>query len=196
MAFLNSLGPALERQEGEGIYNYAMFSKRKEGNQISVFIAVGANLPDGWGAPAVETCQAACRAIANLDGVSKVVLSRWFSSAPVPASDQPRYVNGIVRAQCCLAPEVLIRRLQAIEQSMGRVRSAPNAARTLDLDIIDMGGITLSSSALVLPHPRAHLRAFVLLPLRDVAPDWVHPRLGQGVDELIRALPAQDIRPL
>ena len=86
--------------------------------------------------------------------------------------------------------------LQALEDAVGRVRSAPNAARSLDLDIIDMDGATLSLPNLVLPHPRAHLRAFVLFPLRDVAPGWVHPALGLGVDALIRALPPQDIRPL
>jgi 2-amino-4-hydroxy-6-hydroxymethyldihydropteridine diphosphokinase len=173
-----------------------MFSKRKEGNQISVFIGVGANLPDRAGAPAVQTCEAACRAIARLPGLSQTLRSRWFSSAPVPQSDQPRYINGVIRAQCSLAPAALIGALQALEQSMGRVRSAPNAARTLDLDIIDMDGLTLSSPELTLPHPRTHLRAFVLLPLRDVAPDWVHPTLGLGVNALLGALPRQDIRPL
>jgi 2-amino-4-hydroxy-6-hydroxymethyldihydropteridine diphosphokinase len=75
------------------------------------------------------------------------------------------------------------------------VRGEPNAARPLDLDIIDMGGQKRAAPDPVLPHPRAHERAFVLLPLRDVAPHWVHPVLGTPIDELIAHLPSQDIRP-
>ncbi len=95
-----------------------------------------------------------------------------------------------------IAPEALLDALQGIELRAGRVRGAPNASRTLDLDIIDMGGLLRESPDPILPHPRAHMRAFVLLPLRDVAPGWVHPRLGCSVDSLIEALPPQDISPV
>ncbi len=94
------------------------------------------------------------------------------------------------------APEALLAELQAIERRAGRVRGAVNAARTLDLDIVDMNGLRRCAPDPVLPHPRAHLRAFVLLPLRDVAPDWIHPVLGARVGTLLEALPPQDIRPL
>jgi 2-amino-4-hydroxy-6-hydroxymethyldihydropteridine diphosphokinase len=80
------------------------------------------------------------------------------------------------------------------------VRGAPNAARTLDLDIIDCNGairdVGPDGAGPVLPHPRAHERAFVLLPLRDLAPEWRHPTLGRRVAELVAALPSQDIGPL
>jgi 2-amino-4-hydroxy-6-hydroxymethyldihydropteridine diphosphokinase len=71
-----------------------------------------------------------------------------------------------------------------------------NAARTLDLDIVAMDGLVREAPDPQLPHPRAHLRAFVLLPLRDVAPGWVHPVLGRRVEALLAALPPQDIRPV
>jgi 2-amino-4-hydroxy-6-hydroxymethyldihydropteridine diphosphokinase len=126
--------------------------------------------------------------------VRAACVSRWYSSAPVPASDQPRFINGVVRFEAAIDPAGLLAMLQAMEAAAGRVRGVPDAARTLDLDIIDMGGLVRDAPDPVLPHPRAHVRAFVLWPLRDVAPDWVHPRTGARLGELMAGLPAQDIR--
>ena len=134
--------------------------------------------------------------MAALDGISRVVRSRWFSSAPVPPSGQPRYVNGVLRTECALAPGVLLFALQGIEREAGRERSVPDAARTLDLDIIDAAGLVRSDADLTLPHPRAHLRGFVLYPLRDVAPDWVHPASQLTVQALLAGLAANDTMPL
>ncbi len=121
------------------------------------------------------------------------VRSRWYSTAPIPPSGQPRYVNAVLRLITAEAPAALLRRLAAIEGTFGRVRTAPDAARTLDLDIIDMEGLVRTAPDPILPHPRAHLRGFVLYPLRDVAPDWVHPVSGLTIDALISTLPPQDI---
>ncbi len=114
----------------------------------------------------------------------------------MPASDQPRYINAVLRLACAAPPSDLLAALQAIEQGAGRQRSLPNAARTLDLDIIDAGGLVQQDARLTLPHPRAHLRRFVLQPLRDVAPGWRHPLTGAPVDALLAALPHADIHPL
>jgi 2-amino-4-hydroxy-6-hydroxymethyldihydropteridine diphosphokinase len=159
-------------------------------------ISIGANLPGEDGASPLAQCERALRDLAALPGLTLLARSRWYSSAPVPMSDQPRYVNGVAGLAGDIAPEVLLGALQAIEARAGRVRGAPNAARTLDLDIIDMAGTVRAAADPILPHPRAHLRAFVLLPLREVAPRWVHPVLGQGVDALIAGLGAQDIAAL
>ncbi len=134
--------------------------------------------------------------MAELPGLSAAVCSRWFSSAPIPRSDQPRYINGVLRAEGKVAPEALLAALQRLELAEGRVRSVANAPRTLDLDIVAMGDLRRLAPDPILPHPRAHLRAFVLLPLRDVAPAWVHPDLQTPLAELIAALPPQDIRPV
>jgi 2-amino-4-hydroxy-6-hydroxymethyldihydropteridine diphosphokinase len=141
-------------------------------------------------------CERAVRAVAGLAYVEGCTVSRWYSTAPVPPGPQPRYINGVVRCAGAVEPERLLADLHALERAAGRVRGAPNAARTLDLDIIDMHAIVRAAPDPILPHPRAHERAFVLYPLRDVAPDWVHPRLRLSIAALIAALPPQDIFPL
>jgi 2-amino-4-hydroxy-6-hydroxymethyldihydropteridine diphosphokinase len=135
-----------------------------------------------------------------LPGMHLIGLSRWFQSAPIPASDQPFYVNAIASlrddAGVGIDPSVLLTRLMEIEAACGRQRGAPNAARTLDLDIIAIGDLVRAAPDPILPHPRAHLRAFVLAPLVDVAPNWVHPVLALPPAALLAALPPQQIRPL
>ncbi len=84
----------------------------------------------------------------------------------------------------------------AVETACGRQRSVANAARTLDLDIIAIGNLVRDEPDPILPHPRAHLRAFVLAPLADVAPGWVHPVLGRTAIDLLANLPRQDIKPM
>lgn len=156
-----------------------------------ILVAIGANLSGAGGATPRETCEAAARALTELPGARLESVSRWYETVPVPASDQPNYVNGVVRLARVpnfgLSPESLLSTLQAIEARFGRRRAEANAARTLDLDLIDMDGLVRSAPDPILPHPRAHLRAFVLMPLLDVAPDWVHPSIGETGRALLRA---------
>jgi 2-amino-4-hydroxy-6-hydroxymethyldihydropteridine diphosphokinase len=127
-------------------------------------------------------------------------LSRWFVSAPVPPSGQPDYVNAVAALRVepgeLIDPLVLLDRLMRLEGVFGRQRGAANAARTLDLDIIAIGGLVRTAPDPILPHPRAHLRAFVLAPLADVAPDWVHPVFGKTAAQMLAELPEQVIRVL
>jgi 2-amino-4-hydroxy-6-hydroxymethyldihydropteridine diphosphokinase len=111
----------------------------------------------------------------------------------VPISDQPSYINGALRAEGEIDPAVLLARLLEIESRFGRRRAGLNAARSLDLDIIAMGDLVRAAPDPILPHPRAHERAFVLCPLADVAPDWRHPVLGLTAAEILAALPPQAI---
>jgi 2-amino-4-hydroxy-6-hydroxymethyldihydropteridine diphosphokinase len=162
-----------------------------------ILIAIGANLPGLDNASPLETCLAATRALAVLPRLRLEAMSRWYETEPVPPSGQPNYINGVVRMSGeDISPETLLAALHAIEARFGRQRAALNAARTLDLDLIDLDGLVRSAPDPILPHPRAHLRAFVLLPLRDVAPDWVHPGNHQTGRTLSEAVDRTGVRAL
>ncbi len=160
-----------------------------------ILIAIGANLPAKDGTPPLRTCEAAAEAVRAIPGLSFVAQSPWYRTRAIPVSSQPDYCNGMIRMTGPIDPETLLRELQKIEIRFGRERLAPNAARTIDLDIIDMRGIIRATPDPVLPHPQAHLRAFVLRPLLDVNPAWRHPVLRQNVTTLLAELPPQGIEP-
>ena len=161
-----------------------------------ILVAIGANLPGPRGEAALVACRAAAEALRALPGLRVAAVSRWYETAPEPPSGQPTYINGVARLEGRADPAWLLARLHGIERMAGRVRGARNAARTLDIDLIDLDGLCRSAPDPVLPHPRAHLRAFVLVPLADVAPGWRHPALGRTVADLIAALPPGGIVPL
>lgn len=157
------------------------------------------------GAAPLETCRRAAAALDRLPGLRLHGLSRWYRTAPMlaPGQDaaaQPDYVNGVARLEsvpeATIDPGRLLRSLMELEAEAGRVRSTVNAPRPLDLDIIAMDDLVRDRPDPILPHPRAHERAFVLVPLAEVAPGWVHPRLHLPVEALIAALPEQQIAAL
>ena len=159
----------------------------------NILIGIGTNLPDAVGSPPLVIAERAAWSLARIPGLRLIALSRWYRSAPIPPSGQPPYVNGVALVSGMADSVEVLAALRAIEVEAGRVRGVVNAARTLDLDLIDFAGEVRRSPNLVLPHPRAHLRAFVLLPLAEVCPYWVHPVLQRSVAELIAALPPQEI---
>jgi 2-amino-4-hydroxy-6-hydroxymethyldihydropteridine diphosphokinase len=124
------------------------------------------------------------------NGLKTNKVSSWYRSPPWPPSDQPWYVNGVCSVSTKLTPKQLLEQVLVIEQQFGRERSARNAARTLDLDILAYNRmVTGADSDPILPHPRLFERAFVLYPIRDIAPDWCHPESGDSVSEMISELP-------
>jgi 2-amino-4-hydroxy-6-hydroxymethyldihydropteridine diphosphokinase len=163
---------------------------------IPILVALGANLPGPDGASPVEICRRAVVDLDRIPGLKLRGLSQWYESAPIPPSGQPPYVNGVALLIGGAEPAALLAVLQGIEQAHGRVRSAPNAARTLDLDLIGMGAMLRRAPDPILPHPRAHERGFVLAPLAEVAPGWVHPGLGLTAAALLARLPPQAYRAL
>jgi len=147
----------------------------------SVLIGLGSNR----GGPRARL-EGAVRALRADPDVVVTRVSPWYRTRPVGGPPgQPDYLNGVLAARTRLAPEGLLRRLQAIERSHGRDRAAEerNGPRTLDLDLLLYGDRTLELPGLVLPHPRLEERAFVLVPLADVAPERRLPRSGRTVRE-------------
>jgi 2-amino-4-hydroxy-6-hydroxymethyldihydropteridine diphosphokinase len=155
-------------------------------------IAFGANLGDRE-----ATIASATRALAETPGVQLVAVSPVYETAAITDSgvdsDAPGYLNGVVIVETALAPLDLLDVLQAVEAEHGRVRTEHWGDRTLDLDLIDFGGIVSGEERLELPHPRAWQRAFVLQPWLDVDPDAVLPGRGP-VAELRRAAHDEVVR--
>ena len=164
-------------------------TRREAREPARAFIGLGANLGDAAGA-----LQAALAALRDLPQTTLVRHSSMYRSAPVDASG-PDYLNAVAEVRTHLAPLDLLTHLQALELRHGRERPYRNAPRTLDLDLLLFGELTLSTPTLTLPHPRLHERAFVLLPLAEIAP---HLRLpcGAGVAELLASVAAQRIERL
>ena len=162
-----------------------------------IYLGIGSNLPSqAFGAP-ISNCRAAIAGLTRA-GLAPAAISPFYETAPVPVSDQPWYVNCVVGvAETALSPQAALATCLAVEAELGRVRSVRNAARTADIDLLDWHGRIIDEAPdLILPHTRMAERAFVLLPLAVIAPDWHHPVTGRGIAELIADLPAgQQIRP-
>ena len=138
-------------------------------------LGVGANLGDPRTA-----VRKAIEDLAQLPGTVTVAVSSLYGSAPLDA-DGPDYVNAVLQVRTALSPDALLAALQAIEQQAGRERPYRNAPRTLDLDILLYGEYRVDRDDLQIPHPRMWQRAFVVLPLAEIAPDLVSPAQVQAV---------------
>jgi 2-amino-4-hydroxy-6-hydroxymethyldihydropteridine diphosphokinase len=160
-----------------------------------ILIGIGGNLPGPDGRTPLEICSAALEAVKLIPNLRFVTASPWYRTAAIPRSTEPDFCNGVGRFEGDIPPADLLKALQAIEDQFGRTRTVPNASRTLDLDIIDLNGAIRAIQPVILPHPRAHLRAFVLRPILDVAPGWRHPTLRRGVASLLVDLAPQAIEP-
>ena len=156
---------------------------------IDAFIGLGANLGDR--AREIESAGAEIAALATTTLIARSAL---YASAPLDAPGG-EYLNAVAHVRTALAPLELLRALQAIESRHGRIRPFAGAPRTLDLDLLLYGDIVLASDELTLPHPRLHERAFVLVPLAEIAPGLVVPGRGRVVD-LCAAVASQRVAKL
>ncbi len=139
------------------------------------YVALGANLGDP-----VATVKAALAALPNLPETTLVRHSSLYRTAPVGLLDQPDFFNAVAALDTALAPEELLDALLQMEADFGRLRREKDGPRSLDLDLLLYEDRVLASSCLTLPHPRMHLRAFVMVPLVEIAPDILLPGRGRG----------------
>lgn len=157
-----------------------------------IYIALGANLPSAGRTPQ-HTLAAALERLTAL-GVQLVARSSDWSSPAWPDPSDPPYVNAVAQVETGADARGLLDLLHAVEAAFGRERSVRNAPRPLDLDLIDYRGQQLrDAQGLEIPHPRATQRAFVLLPLREIAPDWCDPVTGRAIADLVTDLNPADI---
>lgn len=163
-----------------------------------ILVGLGANLPSPrFGSP-LETLEA-CLETFKDHGLFIEKRSPWYKSAPVPLSDQPWYMNGVVAITTDKSPRDTLKTLLEIENFFGRVRSEANAPRVLDLDLIAFNDEIIEDEGKIedkpfcIPHPRMHERSFVLLPLQDLDKNWKHPKLNCQLLDLIAKLPQDQI---
>src|SRR5271170_7216252 len=148
----------------------------------AVLIALGSNLEGGFGSS--NALLAAALEGFAASGLRVIGRSSWWRSASWPDPTMPDYLNAVAIVETALTPSGVMRALHDLEARFGRTRTAQNAPRTLDLDLIAHGRTVLAQGDLILPHPRAAERRFVMGPLAEIAPDWVHPVLGETAGTL------------
>ncbi|NET80517.1 MAG: 2-amino-4-hydroxy-6-hydroxymethyldihydropteridine diphosphokinase [Moorea sp. SIO1F2] len=151
-------------------------------------IALGSNLGDSR-----AILEAALRKLDQTLGVTVKLCSSWYKTAPV-GPPQPDYLNGCALLEVQLSPQKLLETLLGIEQEFGRVRQEHWGPRTLDLDLLLFDDLILQTPELQIPHPRMRQRAFVLVPLVEIAPDWVEPVSGQSIFQLVQKLDCSGVK--
>jgi 2-amino-4-hydroxy-6-hydroxymethyldihydropteridine diphosphokinase len=153
----------------------------------TAYIAMGGNVPSWAGAPE-QTLAAAAERLESLGRVT--ARSSLYSTDPVGYADQPRFVNAVIALETELSPRALLEGLLALEKEFGRDRAhgIPNGPRSLDLDIVLFGEERISEPGLEIPHPRFAERAFVLIPMNEIAPQILVSRSGRSVGQLLHSL--------
>jgi 2-amino-4-hydroxy-6-hydroxymethyldihydropteridine diphosphokinase len=161
-------------------------------NENKIIIGIGGNIHSSDGLHPIEIGEKALKSMRQLS-INIEKKSSWYLSDPIPKSDQPKFFNSIVFAKTTLNEFDLLATLHDIENNFGRVRKNINEARVIDLDLIDYSSKILKNKNIVIPHPRAHLRRFVMQPLAEVEKNWIHPILKLSATDILNGLETQEI---
>jgi len=155
-------------------------------DEHTVYLALGSNLDD--------RLANLKQAVASLSPQMEVkAKSHIYETPPWGHTDQPKFLNQVVKAKTYLAPEPLLKHLKRLEIALGRKTSFPNGPRLIDMDILFYDDLVLEMPLLTLPHPRLHERGFVLLPLMDIAPNLLHPVSKKSVSEMIASCDVEEL---
>ncbi len=154
----------------------------------TTYLALGTNLGDR-----LANLRTAIDSLAPKLRVTRT--STIYETPPWGYADQPSFLNMVIEAETSLKPRALLRYLKEKEDELGRVKNFRNGPRKIDLDILFYDDLILEEENLVIPHPRLHERAFVLVPLADIAPDFIHPLLADDVKSMLNKLDFEEIKP-
>ncbi len=156
-----------------------------------ILIAIGSNLnSESFGSP-LENCKKAIEFLKENFEIEKI--SNFYESEPIPKSNQPMYVNAAISVKTKLLPNKILDYLLSIENIFKRVRNRRNESRMIDLDLLCYNELILNTKQLKLPHPRMHLRRFVMQPVCDINEEWLHPIYKKKAKNLIKNLANQNI---
>ena len=158
-------------------------------------IAVGSNINSPEGFCPIENCNKAINELSKFN-IKIIQKSSWYLSEPIPKSSQPKYYNSVFLCNSNHNVNKVLKIIRIVEQKFGRIRLFKNMARCIDLDIISFNRNVKNSLLLTIPHPRMHLRKFVLLPLFELDANWVHPLLKKNIKFFLEQVKCQKIKKL
>ena len=157
-----------------------------------IIIGIGGNINSKDGSHPVEVCDNAIKSLKDYS-IQVEKQSQWYITEPIPKSDQPNFFNCVTIVSTKQNEYEVLKSLHEIEAKFGRKRNKINEPRSIDLDLIDFSSKILQNKKITLPHPRAHLRRFVMGPLAEMKPDWIHPILKLSVLEILKGLDEQKL---
>ena len=160
--------------------------------QNKIIVAIGGNIFSRKGLHPVEIGEQAIKLMKSMS-IFIEKQSSWYRTGPIPKSNQPKFFNSVIVARTSLNKFDVLSSLHRIENNFGRVRKNINEARIIDLDLIDYSSKIFKNKTLIIPHPRSHLRRFVMEPLAEVEKNWIHPVLKISAKQILNQLDAQDI---
>ena len=148
-----------------------------------ILLALGSNLASSFG----DRYNNIDRAITELSKLNFKIVKRssFYETPSYPNSLKPKFINIALSVEFNKSPKELLKKIWIVEKKMGRIRHVKNDPRTCDIDIIDFNGLVINESNITLPHPEAHNRSFVMYPLMEIYPQWIHPLINKKIDDII-----------